>query len=573
METIRTTAQLADREVSFERPLAPEAVALTFLGGVGEFGKNMLLLEDATGIVVLDCGQAFPDDTLLGVDSVIPDIGYLEAHAERVLGYVITHGHEDHIGALPYVLPKAPAPIHATRLTLGLIDGKLREYKQTPKVKRVCIEEGEPFDLGGFTFEPLAVAHSVADSVGLAIHTRAGTLLHTGDFKLDPEPVDGRPTDLKALRRHGDGGVRLMLSDSTNAELDGRSKSEARVGAALDEAFARTRGRILVTTFSSHIHRLQGIVDACQRHGRSLVVTGRSVERNVRIARELGYLEAPQQLLVNAKHVDQLPAGRLCMIVSGSQGEPLSALARIVTGEHKHIKLEPDDLVIFSAKIIPGNEVAINRMIDRILAHQCEVLYEGVSDIHVSGHAYAEELVEVLDLVRPEFFVPVHGELRQLHAHRNLARRAGFDERRIFLPHLGARLVLDADGLHWDTPVEAGRVLVDGKGVGDIGPIVLRDRRTMSDDGILVIIVILRRQSGEVLREIELVTRGLVYIDENEDFLAEVTEFIHELIQQAEPDVREDEELLGDWLRRKTRRFIQKRLERRPLVVPVIYEL
>ncbi len=573
MDTIRTTGELESREISFERELSPDAVALTFLGGVGEFGKNMLLLEDEAGIVVIDCGQAFPDDTLLGVDSVICDVGYLEAHAERVLGYVITHGHEDHIGALPYVLPQAPAPIYGTRLTLGLINGKLREYKQLPKVQRIEIEEGAAFELGGFTFEPFAVAHSVADSIGLVIETRSGTIVHTGDFKIDRDPVDGRRTDLRRLRGLGKAGVRLLLSDSTNAELTGHSRSEGVVAEALDEAFARTRGRILVTTFSSHIHRLQNIADACRRHDRSLVVTGRSVERNVRIARELGYLEIPANLLVNAKHVDQLPAGRLCMIVSGSQGEPLSALARIVTGEHKHIKLEPDDLVIFSAKIIPGNEVAINRMIDRILAHQCEVLYEGLSDIHVSGHAYGDELREVLAAVRPEYFIPVHGELRQLHAHRRIALEAGLEERAVYTPHLGARLLLDEGGLHWGEPVTAGRVLVDGKGVGDVGPIVLRDRMTMADDGILVIIVIIRRQSGEVLREVELVTRGLVYIDENEAFLEDVTEKIHELIQSAEVDVREDEELLGDWLRRKTRRFIQKRLERRPLVVPVIYEL
>ncbi|OGD72357.1 MAG: hypothetical protein A2Y64_00575 [Candidatus Coatesbacteria bacterium RBG_13_66_14] len=549
------------------------AVALTFLGGVGEFGKNMLLLEDDSGIVAVDCGQAFPDDTLLGVDSVIPETTYLEAHADRLLAYVLTHCHEDHIGALPYVLPKAPAPLYGSRLTLGFIDGKLREYSETPVVERVEIKAGRKFSIGGFVFDPVAVSHSTADSLALAVSTRAGVILHTGDFKLDPTPVGRLHDPLPRLRYYGKRGVRLMLSDSTNAEFAGHSQSETVAQDAILEAFRGTRGRIILTTFASHIHRIQGVVDACEDTGRSLVVSGRSVEQNVRIARELGYLRIPSGMLVPPKDLGDLPSGRLTLLVSGSQGEPLSALARIVEGEHKHIKLEADDLVIFSARMIPGNEVAIGRLIDRILLHGARVLYESVAQVHVSGHAYADELAEVMRAAKPEYFIPVHGEYRQLYAHKRLVESLGMDERKILIPHVGARLLMDAEGAWWGEPVPAGRILVDGKGVGDVGPIVLRDRRTMADDGILVIIVAVSRQTGEVLREVELVTRGLVYIDENEAFLGEVAARVHELIEEAEPEVREDRELFADWLRRKTRRFIQKKLERRPLVVPVIYEL
>jgi ribonuclease J len=572
LDTIRTAGELQERRETLERELPEGAVALTFLGGVGEFGKNMLLLEDDSGIVVVDCGQAFPDDTLLGVDSVIPETSYLEANADRLLAYVFTHCHEDHIGALPYVLPKAPAPLYGSRLTLGFIDGKLREYPETPDVERVEIK-GKKFRIGGFEFEPIAVSHSTADSLALAVSTRAGVILHTGDFKLDPTPVGRRHDPLSRLRYYGKRGVRLLLSDSTNAEFAGHSQSETVAQDAILTAFRGTRGRIILTTFASHIHRIQGVVDACEDTGRSLVVSGRSVEQNVRIARELGYLRIPGGMLVSPKDLGDLPAGRLTLLVSGSQGEPLSALARIVEGEHKHIKLEADDLVIFSARMIPGNEVAIGRLIDRIFLHGARALYTGIADVHVSGHAYADELAEAMRAAKPEYFIPVHGEYRQLYAHKRLVEAQGMDERKILIPHVGARLLMDAEGAWWGEPVPAGRILVDGKGVGDVGPIVLRDRRTMADDGILVIIVAVSRQTGEILREVELVTRGLVYIDENEELLAEVTARVHELIEEAEPEVREDRELFADWLRRKTRRFIQKKLERRPLVVPVIYEL
>ncbi|MCX7021425.1 MAG: ribonuclease J [bacterium] len=573
MDTIRTTGELEERRKTLERELPSGGVALTFLGGVGEFGKNMLLLEDNSGIVVVDCGQAFPDDTLLGVDSVIPETSYLEAHADRLLAYVFTHCHEDHIGGLPYVLPRVPAPLYGSRLTLGFIDGKLREFPETPDVERVEIKAGRKFSIGGFEFEPIAVSHSTADSLALAVSTRAGVILHTGDFKLDPTPVGRRHDPIPRLRYYGKRGVRLLLSDSTNAEFTGHSQSETVAQEGILEAFRGTRGRIILTTFASHIHRIQGVVDACEETGRSLVVSGRAVEKNVRIAQELGYLRIPGGMLVSPKDLGDLPASRLTLLVSGSQGEPLSALARIVEGEHKHIKLEANDLVIFSARMIPGNEVAIGRLIDRIFLHGARALYQGVAQVHVSGHAYADELAEAMRAAKPEYFIPVHGEYRQLYAHKRLVEALGMDERKILIPHVGARLLLDAEGAWWGEPVPAGRILVDGKGVGDVGPIVLRDRRTMADDGILVIIVAVSRQTGEILREVELVTRGLVYIDENEAFMGELSARVHELIAEAEPEVREDRELFADWLRRKTRRFIQKKLERRPLVVPVIYEL
>jgi ribonuclease J len=559
MDTIRTTAEIEERKAAFARELPARGAALTFLGGVGEFGKNMLLLEDASGIVVLDCGQAFPDDTLLGVDSVIPETSYLEANADKILAYVFTHGHEDHIGALPYVLPRAPAPLYASRLTLGFIDGKLREFPDTPDVERAEIKAGRKFTIGGFELEPIAVSHSTADSLAFALETAAGVILHTGDYKLDPKPVGRRLDPLGRMRYYGKRGVRLLLGDSTNAELPGRSPSETVAREAIMEAFRGTRGRVIITTFASHVHRIQGVVDACEETGRSLVVSGRSVEQNVRIARELGYLRVPSGMLVSAKDIEELPDGRLALLVSGSQGEPLSALARIVEGEHRHVKLQADDLVIFSARMIPGNEVAIGRLIDRILLHGARTLYEGVAPVHVSGHACADEMAEVIRAARPELLIPVHGEYRQLYAHKRLAEALGMDERKILIPHVGARLLMDADGAWWGEPVPAGRIL--------------RDRRTMADDGILVIIVAVSRQTGEVLREVELVTRGLVYIDENEEFLGEIAARVHELIEEAEPEVREDEELFADWLRRKTRRFVQKKLERRPLVVPVIYEL
>ncbi len=573
MDTIRTTTELDSLETLSQRLIPQNGIAMTFLGGVGEFGKNLMLLESEAGVIAIDCGQAFPDDLLLGVDSVIPESTYLESVADRLLGYVFTHGHLDHIGALPYLLPKAPAALYGTRLTMGFINSRLREYKDLPDVERHKIKAGKSFTLGDFKIEPFAVTHSVPDAIGLAIHMPAGLLLHTGDYKLDKNPIDGRKTELKKIRRYGKQGIKFFLGDSTNAEIPGRSKSESIVGEVLEDAFGSANGRIIVTTFASHIHRIQQIVDACDAVGRSLVLSGRSVRQNTRIARELGYLEIPNRLLVPEKKVDQLPASRSALLVSGSQGEPLSALSRIVSGDHRHIKIEPGDLVIFSAKKIPGNEVAIGRLIDRIFLQGGEVLYEGLDDVHVSGHAYADEITEVLDAAQPEFLIPVHGEHRQLFAHRRLAKSHGFPDDRIIVPHLGGRLLAQGDDVWWDTPVPAGRVLVDGKGVGDIGPIVLHDRKTMADDGILVIIVAISKQTGEVLREVELVTRGLVYVDESEDFLAEVAERVHELIEDASPEAREDEELLGDWLRRKTRRFIQKKLERRPLVVPVIYEL
>ncbi|MRR58848.1 MAG: ribonuclease J [Deltaproteobacteria bacterium] len=543
------------------------------LGGLGEIGLNMTLYEHGDDIIIVDCGLMFPEPSMLGIDLVIPDISYLRENADRVRGIFLTHGHEDHIGALPFVLPEIPVPIYGTALTLGFVRGKLKEYELESLVELRVVKPRTIVDSGNFAVEFIRVAHSIVDGCALAIRSLEGTVIHTGDFKLDQTPVDGELTDLATLSRYGEEGVLALLSDSTNVEREGFTLSESLVGDAFDEIFPLCPGRIIVAAFSSNIHRVQQVVDSAERCGRKILLNGRSMLTNVQIARELGYLRIPENLLVELKDLPTLPKNQICMITTGSQGEPMSGLSRIAMDDHKQIKLEPGDTVILSSRFIPGNEKTISDLINHLYRRGAEVYHEKVSEVHVSGHASQEELKLMLNLVRPRFFTPIHGEYRHLVKHAKLAQKVGIPAERCILAVNGDIITFSNGSGQISGTVESGRVFVDGKGIGDVGNIVLKDRKHLSEDGMVIVIIAINQATGEIIYGPDIVTRGFVFEDESQEFLDETRKIVLDTLAGDNREVLADLNEVKQEVRRVLRKFFNKTIERRPVILPLILEM
>ena len=552
---------------------APAGLRIIPLGGLGEIGLNMALFEYGDDIIVVDCGLMFPEPHMLGIDLVIPDITYLRERAEKVRGIFLTHGHEDHIGALPFVLQELSPPLYGTALTLGFVREKLKEFDLDGLVELEVVKPREKVAAGCFEVEFIRVSHSIVDGCALAIRTPEGVVIHTGDFKIDHTPVDGELTDLATFARYGSEGVLALMADSTNVEREGFTLSERVVGEAFDEIFPRCPGRIIVAAFSSNIQRVQQAVDAAARCGRKVLLNGRSMVANVAIARQLGYLRIPEGILIDLKELPRLPKEEVCMITTGSQGEPMSALARIAMDDHKQIRLEPGDTVILSSRFIPGNEKTISDLINHLYRRGAEVYHEKVSEVHVSGHASQEELKLMLNLVKPRFFIPVHGEYRHLVKHARLAQMVGVPAERCLLAVNGDVLSFRDERGAISGQVETGRVFIDGKGIGDVGEVVLKDRRHLSEDGMVVVIIAINQQSGEVIYGPDVVSRGFVFEDESQEYLDETKKIVLDTLAGMATEARADWGEVKQEVRRILRRFFNKTIERRPVILPLILEM
>lgn len=552
-------------------PDAP--IRIVPLGGLGEFGLNCLVVECGDDAIAIDCGVMFPDDHMMGIDRVIPDTTYLRELGPRLKAFVVTHGHEDHIGALPYVLPELDVPVFATGFTSAMVRRKLAEYPATAKALIEQFEPGDSFKLGGLELEGLRVTHSIVDACGLAIRTSSGLVVHTGDFKIDDNPIDGLTTDLDRFGELGDEGVRLLLSDSTNVEVPGSCKSESNVEGYLRPIFEKTDGRIFVTTFASHIHRLQTVVKLCAEFKRKIAIMGRSMEANASLATQTGHLTIPGALLIDSRRAEQMDPSEVCFLLSGSQGEPGSAMTRMAMLEMRRLTAGPGDAVIFSSRVIPGNDKAIGEVIDQLYRCGAEVYYSRIADVHVSGHACRDELETMLEHVRPRAFVPLHGEYRNLVHHRRLAIETGVDADDCFCLVDGEVLELDDDAAFRSDTVQVGRVFIDGAGVGDVDDTVIRDRRHISADGVVMVILAVVRQTGEIVTGPDFIDRGLVSPEEQaaafEGARAAVLERVGGMSTAAIADLAE----LQEEVRLAARRYFRRTLGRRPVVVPYIMEL
>ncbi len=555
-------------------PLPPGTVRILPLGGLGEIGLNMMTFEADGRMLVLDCGLMFPEAYMLGIDLVIPDIASLDVSRTPITALMLTHGHEDHIGAIPFLLEAlGNPPIYGTPLTLGLLRGKLEEHRLIGKADLRPIQPRQTIDLGVFQVEFFRAAHSIVDGCGLAIRTPAGLIVHTGDFKLDPTPVDNQPTDLGRLASYGEEGVLLLLADSTNVEQSGRTLSERTVGEAFDAILPGCTGRVFISTFSSNIHRIQQIVDAAAKVGRKLLVSGRSMVGNIAIARQLGYLNIPDDMLIDLRQLRDLARDQVLIVTTGSQGEPLSALSRIALDDHKQLQLETGDTVILSSKFIPGNEKAISDLINHLYRRGAEVHYETTSEVHVSGHACQDELKTVHNLVRPRYFVPVHGEYRHLVKHRQLAMAMGIPADRALLLENGQPLLLSANGHTLQEKVQTGRIFVDGKGVGDVGAMELRDRSHLANHGLVIVFLAMNQNTGEIVAGPEIITRGFVPEEEGAALIEEARQLVLTMLGEHSLAALSDWEELRVEVRKTLRRFFNKSMQRRPLILPVIMEL
>jgi len=554
-------------------PGRPDSILIIPLGGVGEIGMNMTVVRSEEDLLVIDAGLMFPEEEMLGIDLVIPDMTYLLENREKIRGLILTHGHEDHTGAVPFLLREISPPIYGTALTLGLLGEKLREADLMEKADLRCIKPKDQVRLGNMTVEFIRVCHSIADGVGVAIWSPAGLVVHTGDFKLDQTPVDGEFTDLHRFGDLGNEGVLVLLSDSTNADQEGSTPSEKLVGVAFEEIFRRAKKRIIVACFASNIHRIQQVFSVAARLGKKVVVNGKSMVANTRIASELGYLHIPDGTLVGLEEIKHLPPEKLLILTTGSQGEPLSALSRMAIGEHKQIHVQEGDTVIISAKVIPGNEKSIARTINHLFKRGAEVIYDEVSPIHVSGHPARDELKLILNLVHPRFFVPIHGEYRHLHFHAKLAEEMGIPRPHIFLPENGDVIELGPDFGRFAGKVTAGRVLVDGKGIGDVGDTVLRDRQHLSQDGMLVVVIGFDKQTGAVVSGPEIVSRGFVYQKESDELFEAAKQLVLTVLEGCSKEEKSEMGFIKPRIRNVLRKFLYREIKRRPMILPVIVEV
>lgn len=539
------------------------------LGGINEIGKNITVIEYKDDILIVDCGLTFPDNDMPGIDVVIPDVSYLEKNAKRIKGMLITHGHEDHIGAIPYVLRKFSVPIYATRLTLGLLENKLKEHKLNPTL--IEVTPGNKFNLGAFAIEFIRVNHSMPDSCSIAIDTPRGTVLVTGDFKVDFTPIDGIHMDLPKLAEIGSRGVLVMLGESTNVERPGYSMSERSVGEEFKRQFNNAENRIIVATFASNLHRVQQIINAAEHSNRKIIVSGRSMVNNIDVATRLGYLKYNKDTIIDLNQMDDYDPSRIVVLTTGSQGEPMSALTRMAHGEHRRIKLNNTDTVIISATPIPGNELTVYDVINRLMEMDVRVIYSAMADIHVSGHAFQEELKLMLSLVRPKYFIPVHGESRHLKLHAKIATELGVKEENIFLANNGDVIEFLEDEMKQVETVDAGNILVDGLGIGDVGNVVLRDRKHLSEDGLIVVIMSANKKSKKIDGP-DIISRGFVYVKESEDLMDGMRKSVREYLDTAERDGITDWAIIKNQVRSELRRYIFGRIKRNPMILPVIIE-
>lgn len=543
------------------------------LGGLGEIGKNITAIEYDKDIVVIDCGIAFPDEEMYGVDLIIPDITYLIDNKERVKAFVLTHGHEDHIGSLPYILKQLNVPVYGTRLTLGILGNKLKEHFLENEYTLKTVEAGETIEFEDIKVEFIRNTHSIADSCSLAIHTPIGNIVHTGDFKIDYTPIDGLVMDLERISELGKEGVLLLMADSTNVERQGHSLSEKSIGQTLNRIFSTATGRVIVATFASNIHRMQQIADASVKYKRKIAFSGRSMENISTVAMELGYLHIPEGTMINVDDIRNYRNEEITIITTGSQGEPMAGLARIAFSNHRKIQLEPDDLFIISASPIPGNDKLISKVINELYKKGADVIYEALEDIHVSGHACQEELKLIHSLVHPKYFMPVHGEYRHLKHHKDLAKSLGMEDKNIFIMNTGDILKLSEDEARISGRVHTGRVLVDGIGVGDVGNIVLRDRRYLGQDGMVVVVVTIEKESYSILAGQDIITRGFVYAKEAEDMINKIRDIAREEIENSLANNQIEWYVLKTNVKRSIERFLYDETKRRPTIFPIIMEV
>lgn len=543
------------------------------LGGLGEIGKNMTVFEFGGDIIVVDCGMGFPDEDMYGVDMVLPDISYLKANASRVRGIIITHGHEDHIGAVPYVLKELDVPIYTMPLTAALIELKLEEHDLLYNTQIFTKKVGSSFRLGAFTIEFINVNHSIPDAVALAIGTPIGTVIHTGDFKIDVTPIQGSMMDIARLGQLGNDGVLALLSDSTNVEKPGYSASERKVGASFNKLFMGCDKRIIITTFASNVHRLQQIIDVAAKYGRKVAITGRSMENVLHVASVLGYVKIPENVMVDLEKVNSLPREKTVIISTGSQGEAMSALYRMAFSEHKQIKVDAGDRVIISASAIPGNETMISRVIDELFHKGAEVIYDRNTDLHVSGHASQEEQKMVLALTKPKYFIPVHGEYRMLVKHAELGRMMGVQPKNIVIAENGKVIEISKKGIRCEETVQAGAVMLDGSGTSEVGSVVMRDRHRLAEDGMIVVVLPYSSDDRKLLSDPEIITRGFIYVKEAEAMMEELKRVTLESVAACE------EQRVTDWTAIKNRvksnlsGYLYKTTRRSPMILPVISEI
>ncbi len=550
------------------------SVKISFLGGLNEIGKNITLIECENDIIIIDCGMAFPDGDMLGVDLVIPDFTYIEQNFEKVRGIVLTHGHEDHIGGLPFLLSRVNVPIYGTPLTLGLVGNKLREHSLFNKTQLNEVKAGSTIKLGCMSVKFIRVNHSIPDSVAFAIDTPAGTIVHTGDFKIDCTPIMGEMIDLSSFARVGDNGVLALLAESTNAMRAGYTPTEMLVSESLDNLFKRAeKYRIIIATFASNVNRVQQIINCAEKYGRKVAFSGRSMVNYMDVAKKLGYLSVPQNILIDIDMLDKFPPEQVVLVTTGSQGEPMSALSRMAYSDHRKVMVGEGDFIIISATPIPGNEKTVGNVVDELLKRGCKVIYEGMYDVHVSGHACQEELKIIHRLVKPKYFIPVHGEQKHLRRHAELAEFLGMDKSNIFIPDVGTTVEINESYMKEVASVPAGKVFVDGLGVGDVGSIVLRDRKHLGQDGLIIIVASLDVYDGHVISGPDIVSRGFVYVRENEGLIDEVKKLALDILEDcAEKNIHEWG-IIKNRIKDEISKLIAQKTRRAPMILPILQEV
>ncbi len=550
-----------------------EKLKIIALGGLNEIGKNLTVYQYGNDMIVVDVGMGFPDDDMYGIDVVIPDFTYLIKNQDRIRGIFITHGHEDHIGAIPYLMREINAPIYATRMTAGLINLKLEEHRLANKVKMITCEAGETIRAGRFTVEFIHTNHSIADAVSFAIKCPVGVCIHTGDFKIDPTPIQGGMADLTRLGQLGKEGVLALLCDSTNVERPGFTKSEKSVGASFDALFRGCQSRIIVTTFASNIDRIQQIINVAAKYGRKVAITGRSMENALKVSTEMGYMSVPQGTMVELAQVKSLPKDRVCIITTGSQGETMSALTRMAFNTHRQVEIQAGDRVIISASAIPGNENSVGNVINELYRKDAEVVNERELPLHVSGHACQEELKIIHALVKPRFFIPIHGEQRHLKTHATLAREMGMDPRNIVISDIGKVIEFTPKGVKLNGTVPAGKVFVDGYGVGDVGSVVLRDRKHLAEDGMIVVVASMSTETGDLVSGPDIITRGFVYVKESEGLMEELRQVAMEALERCHNRNIRDWSSIKSEIKNDLSGYLYKKTKRNPMILPVIMEI
>lgn len=569
-ENISKTRSIEKEEqFGFRRP----KLRIIPLGGLHEIGKNITVFEYEDDMIAVDCGLSFPEDDMLGVDLVIPDITYILKNQEKFRGLVITHGHEDHIGSIPYFLKQLNTPIYGTKLTLGLIKNKLEEHNLEKSTKLHEVKQGQSIKLGCFKIEFIRSSHSIPDSVMLAINTPVGTILHTGDFKIDFTPIDGKIMDLGRIAEIGNKGVLALMSDSTNSERKGYTMSESSVGEVFDKLFMHCTKRIVVATFASNVHRVQQIVNSAVKYGRKIAVCGRSMINMINTAKELGFIKCPDNLFIDIDMINNYTDNQLVIITTGSQGEAMSALTRMATGTHKKVKITQNDLVIISATPIPGNEKYVSKVIDDLMQIGAEVVYSALEDVHVSGHACQEEQKLILTLAKPKYFIPVHGDYRHLVAHSETAKSVGIPKENIFMLHNGLVLEMNKESAEYADTVPSGRILVDGLGIGDVGNVVLRDRQHLSQDGLIVVVLTLDGASGEVVAGPDVITRGFIYVKDSENVMEDIKNEVRQEVRECEYRGITDWTTIKNIVRDNLKDYIFDKTKRNPMIIPIIMEI